>query len=70
MISDQQIDLKVERNQRIVDVIRIVAENMNFSIDHSILEYVYSDRRVEMINVLHTFETAEIYSGDLLKIVG
>ena len=70
MISDHDIDLKVEKTQKIIDVIRVLVENMSIPGEILQLKFAYSKRKDEKINVYLTFEQAEIYNGDLLEIKG
>ena len=62
------LDIRVLPNQRISDVLKVLAENavFDYSADHPFM--VYSQRKKEYVYARSTFAQAEVDNGDLLEI--
>jgi len=63
-----QVDFKVEKDYRIKDVLRILNEDTELKSDLEKLHYIGSKRRNQKVNILYTFEEAELFNGDTLVI--
>lgn len=67
--DDNQVDFKVEKEYRIKDVMQILGNDTHLKSEVENLHYVISKRRNQKINVLYTFEQAQLYNGDTLVII-
>ena len=65
-----QIDLKVNRKQKIEDAISVLEDNGMLLIQETDNYMIFSERKRVRINRHLTYEQAEIYSGDILYIRG
>lgn len=61
------MDIMVKYDQRISDVVRILAENGRIKVSEEYL--IFSGRKKEYINSLLTFRQAEVYNGDILELI-
>lgn len=66
--ENKSIDYMLNEDITIKMALDIIAKNDQFEIP-SELRYVYSIRRKENISVNLSFKQANIYSGDIIKIV-
>ena len=63
-------NFKVNEEQRIYDVLKTILDNTSLYNNCTHIRYVTSKRRREKINVLKTFQEAQILNGDTLIIGG
>ena len=63
-------DFKVAKQQRIIDVLKVLNEDTEFNINITNAKYILSTRLQEKVNTFKTFQEARIYNGDLLEIGG
>ena len=63
-----QADFKVEKTDKIKDVLKILNTDTTFTCDVENLHYLTSKRRKQKINIRYTFEEANIFNGDTLII--
>ncbi|MFV0393338.1 MAG: hypothetical protein ACK5LC_02930 [Coprobacillaceae bacterium] len=68
--NEVSIDFKVAETERIIDVLKTISENTEMRVNLETVSYVYSKRLQEQIHILNTFESVEIYNGDILEIRG
>ena len=64
----KSIDYVLNEELTIKMALDIIARNDQFSIPSEV-RYVYSERRNETISVNLSFKQANIYSGDIIKVV-
>lgn len=62
------MDFKVEKEHRIKDVLKILNEDAGLSCELEKIAYLISRRRKQKINILYTFEEANIFNGDTLVV--
>jgi len=68
--EDQQLDIQVNPCQKIADTLRILKENNRLTDEYdSDAVLIKSQRRKEYINKRLSYEQADLYSGDCLKLV-
>ena len=63
----QEIDCKVESEQKIIDVLKVLVDNQQLLLDIEKLQYIYSHRNTEKINAQMRFIDVNIYHGDVLE---
>lgn len=68
--KNSEDNYKVDPEKKIIDTLKIIQENTNMNFDILNLEYVYSKRRKESINVDSSFIDSKIYNGDVLIVKG
>lgn len=63
------MDFLVNSDIQIKDALSIITENSNFKLKKK-PDFIFSKRRDQKINVIYSFEQANIYSGDELIVEG
>lgn len=62
-----QMNIRIDERQKIIETLHVLEENGKI-VPSPGLQKIYSQRRGRYVNVLLTYEQAEIYSGDRLII--
>ena len=66
-ILEKKFDIMVKKNQRIIEVLKVLKENQLFFYDINHM-MVYSVRNQEYVNKKLTFKQGDIFSGDILEL--
>ncbi|SDY38702.1 hypothetical protein [Lachnobacterium bovis] len=66
-ILEKKFDIMVKKNQRIIEVLKVLKENQLFFYDINQM-MVYSVRNQEYVNKKLTFKQGDIFSGDILEL--
>ncbi|MFQ8704894.1 MAG: hypothetical protein ACLR9T_02435 [Thomasclavelia sp.] len=63
----KKVDFLLNDEMIIKDAIKTIIENTEFKIDKEV-EYIYSKRKHEKVNINYTFNQAKIFTGDELVV--
>ncbi|MBQ1802074.1 MAG: hypothetical protein II013_03595 [Lachnobacterium sp.] len=66
-ILEKRFDIMVKKDQRIIEVLKVLKENQMFFYDINQM-MVYSIRKQEYVNKKLTFKQGDIFSGDILEL--
>ena len=66
-ILEKRFDIIVKKDQRIIEVLKVLKENQMFFYDINQM-MVYSIRKQEYVNKKLTFKQGDIFSGDILEL--
>lgn len=61
-------DLRINKNQKIIEFLRILNEELNLNINLNKTSFIKSITKKKLISIYSTFEDEDVYTGDIIEI--
>lgn len=66
--NNNKYDLKVDKNQKIIEFLKIINESLNMNLNINNINFIKSITKNKLMSIYSTFEEENIYTGDIIEI--